>query len=771
MTPFPSKYSDDKTLFLCCCKQLEELLLIDSLLWKSPLRWFLTFLKEMNRSKPGSELPEEELNIHGHTKEVDIIVQALSDDSSSAVTGVLVSGIAGVGKSTVAIQSGHQLNDKFQRVVKFCSLRGEHSKREEMEKNKNELDGELREILNVCVPGHQQTSENPRHVLLAWCRRLEYELILLIDNAEDAMEDHSRGSFIKLLKDMRTCSDRKIKFLITSRRSDIDSVTTGLNIKVVEVGPLDSKESIDVLKDGADLWSHTGRETQVKLERIAELCENIPLALRLAGPLLSSDSEYTFDELITELENNPTKALGLERMMEVAFEKLDEPLKHALVCLSVFARSFDRDAAKALLGVNCADHLMKLKKRCLIQKQQNRYLIHLLIRGFAKQIGKTDKFRHILAHGQKSFAEYFLSLMLTNSEKYWGKDTCKESFDLFNKERLNLESTLRVVGRKKIRNCRELEDMVSSCQRVAPYIEYCVPFQLYDNFLEGLLHFAENQKKLTNQVEILLLLYHESRKHGGVKTRKSQDLIRQATQLHDKNRQHFKEESLSEIFYLSHYGRYFSQDCNQREKAQSFLEEAISIYEQEKHGAAFDKARILGQMGHNAKLHKDGVRHDEALGSYLEAFRFRQEHFGQHLLTAFARKELADYYLYIEDFDKAEKHYNEAISVLKSMERLEQKEAIPIFKNFGICYQESGKLDQAQTMFEIGSGVADSTIEGNHKWKVWIKTKLAVLLYKKCPDDVAGADNICKEVLKMGKDLGLEGWPAKEELEKLYKKD
>ena len=725
----------------------------------------------MNGSKPRSELPEEDSNIHGHTKEVDSIVQALSDDSSSAVAGVLVSGIAGVGKSTVAIQAGHQLKDKFQRIVKFCSLRGVRSKQEEMEKNKHELDGELREILDVCVPGHPQTSENPRHALRGWCRRLEYELILLIDNAEDAIEDHT-SSFIKLLKDMRMYSGCKIKFLITSRRSDIDSVKTGLNIKPVKVGPLDTEESIKVLKDGADLGSHTaGQVTQVELKKIAELCENIPLALRLAGPLLPSESEYTFEELVTKLENNPTKTLDHERMMEIAFENLDEPLKHALVCLSVFVRSFDRNAANALLGVNCADHLEELKKRSLIQKQDNRFLIHLLIRDFAKQIGKTDKFRPILAHGQQSFDEYFLSLLSKNSKKYWGKDTCKESFDLFNKERLNLESALRAVGKKQIRNCTELRDVISTCQRVAQYLEDCVPFELYYDFLEGLLHFAEKQEKVTNQVEILFLLYHEARKHGGAKTQKSKDLIRQATELHDENRQLFKEESLSEIFYLSHYGRYLSQDCNQREEAQHFLKEAISIYEREEHGAAFDKARILGQMGYNAKLHKDQTRQDEALENHLEALGFRQEHFGQHVLTAFAQKELGDFYLYIKDFGLAKKHYCEAISILESMERLEQKEAIPIFRNFGKCYQLSGELDQAQRMFERGSEVADSTIEGNHRWKVWIKTRLAVLLYTKCPDEVARADNICEEVLKMGKDLGMDTWGKKEELVKLYERD
>ena len=731
---------------------------------------FFTLLKEMNRNKPRSELPEEESNVHGHTKEVDIIVGALSDSSSSAVAGVLVSGIAGVGKSTVAIQAGHELKRKFESIVKFCSLRGASSSKEESEE-----EGELREILNVCVPDHQQSSENPRHVLLNWCRRLEYELILILDNAEDAMEYPTRDSIIELLKAMRTCSECKIKFLITSRRSDIDSGRTGLNIKLVNLGPLDPKESVEVLKGGANLPSDTEPDTQGKLGKIAELCENIPLALRIAGPLLSLESEYTFDELIHQLQKNPIKTLGRERMMELAFEKLDEPLKHALICLSVFARSFDREAATALLGVNYAEHLEKLKQRCLIQKQQNRYLIHLLIRGYAKQIGEGEKFRPILLLGQRRFHEYFLSLVLRNAKKYWGKNTCKESFRLFNEEMLNLESTLRDVGGKKIVNCKELEDVVNSVQLVAPYIEYCVPFKLYDDFLSGLLHFTEIQEKKTNQVEILFLLYHESRKHGGSNKQKSQELIRQAVKLHDDNHPLFQQDGLSEVCYLYHYGRYLSQDCDKREEAQSKLKEAISIYEiceKGNHDLSFDiKAKILGQMGHNAKLHKEHTRKEEALENYREALRFRQIHYGQHLLTAFAHKDLADYYLYIYEYGKAEEHYLKAIQVLEAMEKVEQKEAIPIFKNFGICYQKSGNFVHSRRMFEKGSGVADDTLEGNHKWKVWIKTYLALLLYKEYPDEVSTADEIAKEVLQMGKELGLPKWPEKEELEKFYSKD
>ena len=73
---------------------------------------------------------------------------------------------------------------------------------------------------------------------------------------------------------------------------------------------------------------------------------------------------------------------------------------------------------------------------------------------------------------------FFLSMILRNAIKEIlgePKDTCKESFILFNKERTNLESTPReVAGQKEIHHCSEMEAVMNDCQQVAPYIEYCV---------------------------------------------------------------------------------------------------------------------------------------------------------------------------------------------------------------------------------------------------------------------------------------------------------
>ena len=745
------------------------------------MRVFLDFLlslqKEMEKLKLRSEIPEKEANIHGREKDIDVIVQALLEKSCKTVAGFLVTGTAGVGKSTVAIQAGYRLKDEFGAIVKYCSLRGAY-------KGNREVESVVREILNVCVPGNYQGTEYPKHVLLNWCRQLDNEMILIIDNVEDVVEGHDKDWFLNLLSDMRMRSDCKMKFLITSSL-DVETVGTASNILLtkLDLGPLDVAESIEILKDCANLRSNTDTETEDKLRQIAEICENIPLALRLAGPLLAMESEYTFDGLKHKLEQNPARTLGVKPIMEIAFEKLDESLQHALVYLSVFPQSFKRDAAEAILGDDCAEALTNLKKRCLIQKQDDRYLIHLLIRGYAKQIGQRDEFRQILVDGKQGYLKHFLTLILRNSQIYWGKDTCKESFQLFNEERINIEYILQEVagGLEKVQNCKELEDVVDACGQVAPYIEDCVPFKLYDDFLNGLLQFSRIQGNKTKQVEILFLLYDESRRHGG-DMKKSKDLIDQAVKLYNENLHLFERNRLSKALFLTLFGRYLSQDNNRRDEAERRLQQALEIVEKEgdEYASIFDIGRVFSQMGHIARLGKDKKgkrqketieqRKKEALIYFQKALRFRQTYYGEHVVTALAHKDLAGHHLAMEDFRKAKENYEAAVRIFEGMGMMKQKEAIPTYKNFATCYEKIGRIDQARRLFEMGSEVAENTIEGNHKWKVEINTNLALLLYKKCPDEVRKAKELAKNVFSMAKELNMEKWIHRDELKALYQK-
>ena len=692
--------------------------------------------------KPRNELPEEPQNIRGRVTEVNEVVQSLSGTSSTSA--VLVYGGAGYGKTTIAIQASYQITRTFDSHVLFCSLRGFCCSEEDI----------CRNILSICTSG-KLTSENPKYELLNWCRKLEHKIVIVLDNAEDALEDDIRDLFISLIEQMRKCSQMKMKFLITSRQSDVFLSIGNLVVKPIQVGPLNQTESIEILKFYSGLQSEV--ET-AKFAAVAEKCENVPLALRLAGPLLSPDSEYSVDELIHDLEDCPTTTLkGTKHMIKIAFEKLDKALQHALVSLSVFVGPFDKDAAKALLGKDCAKLLSDLRARSLIQKDQRKYSLHLLIRDYARETGRAKLF-DILSLAKKAFFEHFLSLILSNTEKFWGKDSCKVSIELFKEERLNLEFCL-----KNATNCEAIGRALNECRLIASYVEYCVPFKVYIEFLTRLLGFAREKKQEVHEIEILCLLAHEARKHGN--DQQLSEYIKLATEMHEQCKDLVKEIGDSEVFYLYHYGRHLSQDCREREEASIALKEAIAICEVNECDSHPDLPRILAQLGHDAKFRGE---HEKAHKQYSRALSYRQKFRGEHLLTAFAYKDLADNYLYVSEFENAEQNYQEAIHILKKMEVLEQKEVVPILKNFAICNELHGNVEKARKLYEQGSAVAENTIEGNHKWKVWIRTKLALLILKNYSGEVALAMEIAAEVFRMSSQLKLKKWDGSTELLELY---
>lgn len=84
--------------------------------------FFASFSEETNKSITRSELPVKESNIHGRTREIESrdIDQALSGKCGENVAGVVISGTAGVGKSTVAIQAGYRLRNEFEAIVNFA---------------------------------------------------------------------------------------------------------------------------------------------------------------------------------------------------------------------------------------------------------------------------------------------------------------------------------------------------------------------------------------------------------------------------------------------------------------------------------------------------------------------------------------------------------------------------------------------------------------------------------------------------------------------------
>ena len=138
------------------------------------------------------------------------------------------------------------------------------------------------------------------------------------------------------------------------------------------------------------------------LQRLAQLCGNIPLAICIAGSLV--DDFEDSDELLQHLEKQPMKILEhhvsdqyVNRAINMSYKKCSDEEQETLVRLSGFERSFGEDAAKVVIEKGKLDTsriLKKLVSRSLIkQPTKHRYSIHLLIKHFLKdkQEGGDEK--------------------------------------------------------------------------------------------------------------------------------------------------------------------------------------------------------------------------------------------------------------------------------------------------------------------------------------------------------------------------------------------
>ena len=103
--------------------------------------------------------------------------------------------------------------------------------------------------------------------------------------------------------------------------------------------------------------------------------------------------------------------------------------------------------------------------------------MHPLIQAFAKKIG-DDEYPHLVAAGEKLACAHFMSRLAENADRYWTKDSCRESVEAFNAERHHFEYFLQIYAQRKE---TKDGDIVESCKtffnglpQKCMYLEMCV---------------------------------------------------------------------------------------------------------------------------------------------------------------------------------------------------------------------------------------------------------------------------------------------------------
>ena len=111
-------------------------------------------------------------------------------------------------------------------------------------------------------------------------------------------------------------------------------------------------------------------------------------------------------------------------------------------------------------------------------------------------------------------------------------------------------------------------------------------------------------------------------------------------------------------------------------------------------------------------------------------------------MTAETLKAIADRLFFLEGKNKnyskmCLEHYQAVVEMFEELGAGGSKEIVLTLKNFGMCHMKKHNFEEAMVLLRKAQQVADRELEENHKWKVGIKTALAILHDKMGKQDMA----------------------------------
>ncbi len=345
--------------------------------WRQALRVSLAETTAAAQVRVLDRLPDDVATFVGRTSETVRIrsLAALTAQPGIGPPVCVLTGMAGVGKTQLAVHAGHlEVAVGGFDTTLFVNLRGFHADPGQPPAEPAAvLDGFLR-VLGL--PGH----EIP-HGLEARAAAFRQQLagrrtLVILDNA--AAEEQVRP-LIRLAPGALT--------LITSRRG-----LTGLDAELnVDVRPLPADEaerllagSIPEVAIGLDRAAH---------RRVARRCGYLPLALSVVAGQIAGRPGWTVTDHADRLDERHRRLrldAGMELALHLSYKTLPEQRQILLRRMAAHpGPDLDRQAGAALLGTDpdtAAIELRQLAAEHLVQEPMaGRYALHDLVRAYASE--------------------------------------------------------------------------------------------------------------------------------------------------------------------------------------------------------------------------------------------------------------------------------------------------------------------------------------------------------------------------------------------------
>ena len=290
------------------------------------------------------QLPASIADFTGRAAEIEQIKQLLIRGDGAELTGhamliVALSGQGGVGKSSLAVRVAHALSEHFTDGVLYAELRAAT--------DPSRTGARLARFLRALgVPGAAiPDDEDERGELYRSCLADKRVLVVLDDVASEEMA-------LPLMPGSPTCA------VITTSRKRLTGLPGAYHVAVEAFG---AAESVDMLT--RIIGTDRVRAEEAAAAELAELCNGIPLALRIAAAKLASRGRWSLSRMARRLRDEERRLDELEHRgwklrssIGVTYHSLDQPAKRLFRLLAaIHAGHVPAWTAAALLEKNLVD--------------------------------------------------------------------------------------------------------------------------------------------------------------------------------------------------------------------------------------------------------------------------------------------------------------------------------------------------------------------------------------------------------------------------------
>lgn len=350
-----------------------------------------------------NDLPGDLSDFTGREEELRHVLAAIPANPGAPTAVVIdaIDGMAGVGKTTLAVHLAHLLTDRYPDAQLFVDLHGHASDRAAMDPM-TALETLLRAL---GVPGDRIPADLAERSALWRAELATRRALVVLDNAADSSQ----------VRPLLPGTSRALT-LITSRRRLVDLESA----RVLSLELMPHRDAVSLFRTvvGDD---RVDQEPAV-VEEVVALCGHLPLALRIAAARLRSRPKWTVAHLAQRLRQGlPELAAGdrsVAATFALSYDHLTDGQRRLFRLLGLVpGGDFDAFAAAALTGTRAAeaDRLLEelVDVHLLEQPTADRYRFHDLLREHALGVALDTEPEAGRTEAMARLSDYYLHLATT----------------------------------------------------------------------------------------------------------------------------------------------------------------------------------------------------------------------------------------------------------------------------------------------------------------------------------------------------------------------